>query len=117
MKRKNVLGLLALSLIIVGLVGTVSINAVAVQYDVGAKNFAGTGHRGQQSEERPVPKWLEGLTEEQRQELMLKLRELRERAKEEGWSKEELREAIKNRFAEYGIDTENLPMPRRRRRP
>ena len=57
------------------------------------------------------------LTEEQRQELMQRLRELKKQAKDEGWTKEQFKEAIKALFAEYGIDIENYPSPKHKAEP
>jgi hypothetical protein len=50
--------------------------------------------------------WSEGLTEQQVNEIRQKIWDIRARASAEGWSEEQMRTAIHQLLAQYGIDPE-----------
>ena len=81
MERKMLFGLLTLVLVVTGIAGVI----VTVTAD----------GRGEQ--------WCSKLTEQQRNELRLKMLELRSQAIREKWSREQFQSAVQELFRQYGI--------------
>lgn len=103
MERKTLFGIVAITLIAIGIAGAVA-TVMAQTY---GNAYEGCGRE---------PWWDSELTEEQRNELKQKLYEIRTQAMEEGWSREQIRSAIQETLAQYGIDWQNHYGPGHRNR-